>query len=321
MRLMELLHVETSAPMSSLERIIATAPRRYKVYTIPKRNGRGSRTIAHPAVELKFLQRVVLRNILDALPVSDIAMAYISERGILRNAQAHVGERWLLKLDFSNFFHSIEPRDWDRAVRRTEALGHWKADRQIFHKLLFWGAGGPAPRMLSIGAPTSPSISNLVCLRLDQWLSEQANERGLTVTRYADDIAVSGPNLPILRKFERDFEALLKRNRGLNLELNNKKRGIYGPGERKMVTGLILTPEGQVSIGRERKREIHALVHQCRVGNASPDVIMKTKGMLAFTKMAEIEFFERVREKYGNHVIHDIMRYEIEETALIDFDL
>lgn len=320
MKLLELLHVETSAPLASLERILATAPRRYKVYKIPKRNGRGTRTIAHPARELKALQRIVLREILDTLPISDIAMAYIPERGILQNAKAHTGERWLLKLDFAQFFPSIRPRDWDRAMRRIDDLGAWKADRRAFHQLLFWGAGGASPHSLSIGAPTSPSISNLVCLRMDEWLSEQATARGLAVTRYADDIAVSGPNLPALRKFERDFEALLRKNKGLKLELNSKKRGIYGPGERKLVTGLILTPEGKVSIGRERKREIHALVHLCKMGDVSPETIMRTKGLLAFSKMAESEFFERIRNKYGNRIVRDVMRYEVEEAAAIELE-
>lgn len=320
MRLIELLHVETSAPVSSLSRILATAPRRYKVYTIPKRNGKGRRIIAHPARELKTLQRIVLREILDPLPVSDIAMAYIPERGILRNAKVHAGERWILKLDFINFFHSITPRDWDRTVRNIDDLAGWKADRTAFHHLFFWGADQRLPKCLSIGAPTSPSLSNLVCLKLDEWMAKEATARGIKVTRYADDITLSATNLPVLRKFERDLEGVLKRNKGLHLRLNPKKRGIYGPGERKLVTGLVLTPDGSVSIGRARKREIHSLIHSSKIGEIDVEKRMRAKGLLGFAKMAELSFFERLRAKYGNETIRSIMRFELDEAGLVELD-
>jgi hypothetical protein len=247
-------------------------------------------------------------------------MAYISDRGILKNAQAHLGERWLLKLDFEDFFHSIKPADWDRAVRTIEPLAEWKADRTTFHKILFWGKGGREPTCLSIGAPTSPSISNLVCSNLDLWMQNEAADRGLAVTRYADDITVSGNNLPTLRKFERDLGAALARNKGLRLSLNEKKRGIYGPGEKKLVTGLVLTPDGSISIGRERKRETHALVHSFRIGSADVAQKMRAKGMLAFAAMAEPSFLARLREKYGEQTVKSIMDFEVEADALVELN-
>lgn len=47
--------------MSEVEMLafLKQAPHRYKVYDIPKRSGKGYRTIAHPAKELKFIQRFV----------------------------------------------------------------------------------------------------------------------------------------------------------------------------------------------------------------------------------------------------------------------
>lgn len=318
MSLLDILQLETAASQETIMRILRTAPRRYKVYQIPKRNGKGTRTIAHPARELKTLQRIVLREILDKIGPSPIAMAYIADRGILKNAIAHQNARWILKLDFRDFFHSIVPSDWDRAVRRFPELNKWKPDRLFFHHLFFWGKGENVPRCLSIGAPTSPSLSNIVCYKLDQWLEGEANKRGLVVTRYADDITVSGPNLPALRKFEMALSGLLERNRGISLKLNPDKRGVYGPGDRRMITGLILTPEGQISIGRERKREIHSLVHSCKVGIADGDTWMRAKGMLSFARMVEAEFFETLARKYGQEVIGEIVRFErVEDRQLL----
>lgn len=307
MTLLELLNLETGASAETLSRIISTAPRRYKVYQIPKRNG-GMRTIAHPARELKIIQRVILRVILDKIVMSEIATAYVKDRGIAHNARFHLGQRWVLKLDFNNFFHSIGPQDWNRVVRRTDELRPFARDADLFHKILFWGAGERTPRCLSIGAPTSPSVSNLVCARLDAWMIENSTKLDVRVTRYADDITVSGDSVTKLLKFEQLLEKLLDNNKGVKLRLNREKRGLYGPGERKMVTGIVLTPDGKISIGRERKREISSLIHRFSLNSADNATIMKTKGLLAFSISVEPEFFNSMRKKYGDELIHSLMR-------------
>jgi len=309
MSLRELLQTQTGASPDTIERILRNAPRRYKVYQIPKRSGNGTRTIAHPARELKILQRIFLSDVLNEVPISSIAMAYVSGRGILKNAQLHQKSRWILKLDFKGFFHSITPRDWDRAVTRTESLHRWREDKILLHRLLFWGRGTSVPDCLSIGAPTSPAVSNLVCVKLDQWLAEEADRRGVIVSRYADDITISGSNVPELKKFEKLIASRLERNRGIQFQLNDAKRGLYGPGERRMVTGLILTPQGDISIGRERKRTINSLVNSFRYGHLDVSEKLRTQGLIAFAKDVELEFFKSLEKKYGKAVIGEIVSF------------
>lgn len=305
MRLISLLNAETGAPVSALRRIIATAPKRYKEYDIPKRSG-GTRRIAHPAKELKELQRVILHEVLDKCPVSPVASAYVKGRGILYNAQIHCEQKWILKLDFKDFFHSLTPADWDRVVDRTECLSSFSSDMEDFNKILFWGRKTVDPKCLSIGAPTSPSVSNILCHKLDEWLAARAVDSDLKVSRYADDITVSGSEPARLLRFERDLAKVLESNKGLRLTLNPKKRGLYGPGDRRMVTGLIITPNGDISIGRDRKREIHSLVHKFKMQSLDFGSVMRTKGLLAFCHSVEPNFVQTLREKYGQDVVSAI---------------
>lgn len=317
MTLLELLNIETGAPVETLRRIIATGPRRYKVYQIPKKSG-GLRTIAHPARELKAIQYVVLKEILDNIAVSEIATAYVKGRGILKNAELHLTQKWILKLDFRNFFSSIVPSDWNRIVRRTAELKEFADDNGLFHQILFWGAGGKEPYCLSIGAPTSPSVSNLACFQLDNWLSKTAGDLGVTVSRYADDITVSGEQPKELLQFDRLLQGALRRNKGLKLQMNDEKRGLYGPGERRMVTGLILTPDGQISMGRERKREISTLVHRYSLGISDNATIMRTKGLLAFAISVEPKFFTSMQNKYGQELLTAILHSMPQHDDFID---
>ena len=57
--------------------IARSAPMRYKIYTIPKRNG-GDRLICQPSRELKTIQYYFLENILKNAPVHSCATAHDS---------------------------------------------------------------------------------------------------------------------------------------------------------------------------------------------------------------------------------------------------
>lgn len=267
-----------------------------------------------------MLQRVILRSILDKVPVSEVATAYVKGRGILYNAEQHVGQRWNLKLDFRSFFPSIGPKDKDRVVRRTKLLSGLAKDAPVLHRILFWGRGESAPKCLSIGAPTSPSVSNLVCVRLDEWMIEHAALFDVRVTRYADDITISGDSISKLLKFERSLQNLLKNSKGLRLTLHDEKRGLYGPGERKMVTGLVLTPDGAISIGRERKREISALIHRYTLHALDEQTLMRTRGLVAFASSVEPHFVASMSTKYGEDTLHRLRTGEDGDEVLFPDD-
>ena len=85
--LLRLLAEETGLPVTDLLAISHNAPRRYKVFSIPKRSGRGLRTIAQPARELKIVQRAILDRVLVELPVHSSAAAYRSGSSISANAR------------------------------------------------------------------------------------------------------------------------------------------------------------------------------------------------------------------------------------------
>jgi RNA-directed DNA polymerase len=191
MNLLESISLETGLSISDVERIIRTAPARYKHYQIPKRHG-GVRLIAQPSRELKVLQRYLLEGWLATLPVHHSAMAYARGRNIYANAQAHSSARSILKLDFENFFPSIRVRDWRSYCKNHTSPWDGQGDAARIIDILFWGQRTKTPTCLSIGAPTSPMISNLIMFDLDSQFYDKASER-------ADLHAVRGRHNPIRR--------------------------------------------------------------------------------------------------------------------------
>ncbi len=293
---------------SDLMQLIATAPARYKQYTIPKRHG-GVRIIAQPSRELKALQRYILEHKLSAFPIHPSATAYIKGINIRHNAASHKQNKAILKLDFENFFPSIMVKDWDRLLRARRPAGIEPADARYYRSLLFWGQRSPTPRCLSIGAPTSPMLSNIIMYRLDILFSEAAHLSNVIYTRYADDITASGNRIENLLEFERRIVRIVNGTVSPVLKFNAEKRGIYLRGQKRMVTGLIITPSGAISIGRQRKRLISVMLHKVALGSLDIDNLKSLKGMLGFCIANEPEFITRMRGKYGSEIVDSVLRF------------
>jgi hypothetical protein len=238
-------------------------------------------------------------------------MAYASKRNIRDNAEVHVAANVILKLDFTNFFPSIKVADWERYAKKVEVRQIDQADIRLYSRIMFWGQQPRSimPRCLSIGAPTSPTLSNILLYDLDVELSGLALQQGVQYTRYADDITISGATVDRVLTFEKSVKRAVRALRSPKLTFNEEKRGLYRKGQRRMVTGLIVTPTRQVSIGRSRKRLISAMLHRSAHGLLGPLERSRLKGFLGFTVANEPDFIGRLRLKYGNEAVDAALRF------------
>ncbi len=306
---------------NEISRIIETAPARYKVYPIAKRNG-GERIIAQPSRELKAIQRFVLDTKLVLFQSHPNATAYERDSGIAKNAEIHRQSDVILKLDFRNFFNSIRVKDWTLFIKNCQQNDILGDDIASYSKILFWGEfpRSRVPRCLSIGAPTSPRVSNILMYDFDVALSEFAAGAGLKYTRYADDITVSGASVDEALQFERHVQKYVRSLKSPRLELNDEKRGLYTKSQRRMVTGLVVTPDQRISIGRDRKRRISSLVHRSSLEQLDVEQKSLLKGLLGFSIAAEPQFVERLRKKYGDDVVNAALKFHAPKRRVAEPD-
>lgn len=69
------------------------------------------------------------------------------------------------------------------------------------------------------------------------------------------------------------------------------------------MTGLVLSSENKVSIGREKKRKLKALVHQYTLNKLNPDSVANLRGQLSFIKSVEPSFITSLQNKYGREAL------------------
>ena len=292
-----------------VRRIMVSAPRRYKVYMIPKRSG-GLREIAQPAREVKNLQRIFLSNFLSKMPVHQCAMAYRDNTSILQNAAAHSGAgRPILKMDFESFFPSLRDSDWIHYCRDNK-VEFSEEELELSARLLFRRVPGMRSLRLAIGAPTSPHLSNILMFEFDRLVSAYAVTEKLTYTRYADDLTFSASRTGFLTGVRKKIDSIIKELNSPRLVVNESKTVTATAKHKRIVTGLVLANNGTVTIGKERKRLIHSAVHHASKGQLNASQVQELCGFLGYVHAVEPGFLDTLKRRYGSNLIADIQNVE-----------
>ncbi len=289
-------------PREQLLRLIRSAPRRYKVFQIPKRSPGQFRTIAQPAREVKALQYWVMRNVLNRFDVHPAATAYREDLSIANNARPHVQGRFLLKMDFKDFFPSLKASDFRTFLKKNKANLD-NEEIEALCQILFWMPKGTNDLSLSIGAPTSPMLSNILMMDFDQRVSRFCAARNVAYTRYADDLSFSSARSEQLQTVERAVLSMCGRSRSPILTVNQGKTVRVSKRDARRVTGLVLTNDRKISLGRDEKRRIRARMHHFVTGRLQPEQILQLRGTLAYVKSVEPTFLRRLRKNYGADAI------------------
>ena len=281
----------------------------YHRWQVPKRDG-SPRLISAPKPELKAVQRWITREVTEHLPVHGAAHGFLIGRSIVTNAKVHAGARIVVKLDIRGFYPTVTMRRVKGLLRRA-GLGE-----QVATLMALLATESPreevvregktyyvavAPRSLPQGAPTSPSITNALCMRLDCRLSGLAKKLGCRYTRYADDLTFSwhGPQ-------GSDIGALLRavtqivRTEGFAIHAN--KTRVMRKGARQKVTGLIVNeapgrPDARVP--RKTIRDLRSAIYNREHGRPGKgESLEQLKGMAAFIMMTDRDkgaaFMERI---------------------------
>jgi RNA-directed DNA polymerase len=227
-------------PRDELLRLIRSAPHRYKVFQIPKRTRGQFRTIAQPAREVKALQYWAMRNVLNRFDVHPAATAYREDLSTADNARPHARGQFLLKMDFKDFFPSLKASDFrvflkkNKANLDTEEIG-------ALCRILFWTPKGTTDLCLSIGAPTSPMLSNVLMMDFDRRISRFCAARSVAYTRYADDLSFSSARSEELQAVERAVLSWCRRSKTPALTVNHGKTVRVSKRDARRVGEQILT--------------------------------------------------------------------------------
>jgi RNA-directed DNA polymerase len=221
------------------------------------------------------------------------------------NAEAHVSQNFLLRMDFANFFPSIKDQDVRLLLRNNMSGQHFSsletADVDAIARIVCRNGE------LTIGAPSSPSISNAALYHFDQRILDKCSELGVVYTRYADDLTFSTNEPQTLKSIHQFVRETVARTLSPRLTVNDEKTVFTSKKRHRSVTGLVLTPTNQISIGRDQKRTVKALCHKYKHSKLPLGQASYLRGYLAFVSSVEPRFIESLKAKYGAELIQTIL--------------
>ena len=286
----------------------------YQRFTIPKRDG-SQRAIWAPYPILKEAQRWILYNIVEKLLVHGAAHGFLPGRSIATNAAVHVDSRIIVKMDLRNFFPTVSFRRVKGVFRKAgyreqiaTLLGMicTEAPREIVlqnGKKYFVSLG---PRCLPQGAPTSPALTNAICLKLDGRLAGLAKKYGWRYTRYADDLTFSLPN-STKGKNERTYLAALQScvKKIVSAEgfvVHPEKTRVIRSGSSQRVTGMVVNGKAAPRTRRSIRRNLRAAIYNLKSGKPlrEGETIDSLRGMAAFISMTDRELGTRLMQEINS---------------------
>ena len=306
MEIIERIQSDFSLSLHDARVLVFTAAYRYKLHYIEKRHGRGKRLIAQPTAEIKLLQRWAVEKYVTQLPIHKAATAYRSGISIKDHAAVHAANRYLLKLDFQDFFPSI---------LGTHFLMHLKShmkiseeDANLLMRLLFRFDRETQDYVLSIGAPSSPAVSNTVMYDFDNALTNFCKAHDIIYTRYADDLALSTSKPKVLDDAFQFIKQLCRDMPYPHLQLNDAKTVFTSKKHRRQLTGLVLTNDGKTSLGRDKKRLIRSMAHRFFLNQLPQEEILHLRGLLAFAYSIEPLYFSSISRMIGEETFQRLMK-------------
>ena len=303
----------------------------YIPFIIKKKSGQ-NRTIHAPNKGLKEFQKA-LNIIFQCLhEPHNAATGFVIGKSIVDNAKCHVGQNYVYNIDLKDFFPSVDrSRVWGRLLVPPFNLGTTVERKNIANFIATlccthmeverFKEGNwikVTTSVLPQGAPTSPTLTNIICEKLDKRLSGVAKRFGLNYTRYADDITFSSKHNnyevseTIFEKifvsgssFDREVRKIINEQ---NFHIKESKVRLQKRGYRQEVTGLVVNDK--INVTRRYVKQLRQwlyfweqfgyekaytfflngyLADKGHIKSEKPNMAMVVEGKLLYLKMVKGE--------------------------------
>lgn len=254
-----------------------------------KKSG-GVREICKPKYSLKKLLQRINKRIFQ-IPLPDYLQGSVPGHSPITNAQIHVGQSVVLKLDIRDFYPSVH---FTRVQRLLIEMGFSQEVSQFVTKLVTFKGH------LAQGFPTSSSIANLVLAGISPRIEKLCLDHDLRFSFYQDDLTVSGKKRVV--DIKKLFSKILRQE---GFKINQQKLKIMKNTERQEVTGLVVNKK--VNVSKDEYRNLRAILHQCKTNGLETTALAAVAQNKAPEKVKRVER-EKLPERFKQNIYGRILR-------------
>lgn len=268
---------------------------------------RKPRLIEPPHDDLKAIQKRI-KNYLGRITVPDNVFSGIKGKSYVDNARFHIrsNRRNLYKIDLNAFFPSITrdtvyhffaddlecSPDVAQLLTDLTTIDLKKSKvKNLDEVFLFLKEKGVSSyNHLISGAPTSQILSYLANHRMFDEMQKLADNNGITMTVYVDDVTFSSENR--ISKYFRD--KIITIIRKYNYQISKKKVKQYTKLYPKLVTGVIIDATGKTVLKNSIRQKIILANNELKKNPDNTDVRMRLKGLLIAARQVNKDAFPSI---------------------------
>ncbi len=265
------------------------------------KKGNKNRIIYAPHDELKKIQNNILHKIIYKFRPHENCFGFVKNKSTLDNAKYHFGAKYLLCIDLKDFFDNIKADKVypafryliyntplrDNYISGPTAQGFKHVSTILGHLCMF-------NNHLIQGAPTSPSLSNVIFYPTDVELTELATQNNVLYSRYADDIIFSSKDEFNMKELYNDVNKILSKN---NYIINKKKTKFLTNKKCLSVTGITINEK--ININRKYYRKLKSEIFNLRNSTIDKNLYEKYVGKLQWVKFVAPQKWMKIQKIFS----------------------
>lgn len=276
----------------------------------------GERTIYRPNKKLKTYHSFINLFVLEKFPVNaEVVFSYRKGVNVYDAVSKHAFSKHFFQTDISKFFPSIGVdlvRDTFLQNKNCTPVSDFDTCIERIVELVM------VDGFLPVGFSTSPLISNVCLFGFDNLVQKYCSENGIIYTRYSDDLIFSSlEKSKLIGIFEFLQRTMLDLFGGL-ISLNISKTKFTHAGSKIKLLGMVILPNGKVSVDKKFKDNIEVLLHfyvknRTKFFNLVESDLKggmeKISGYLSYVNTVDKDYLNKLRKKYGMTVVDMFLHY------------
>ncbi|QZA78495.1 reverse transcriptase family protein [Deefgea tanakiae] len=272
-------------------------------YTIIQHN---NRIVYSTTKKLKDFHKFLNLFVFEYLRINEeVVFSYRKGHNVVDAVKIHAKGKYFYQSDIIDFFSCINEQHIDHSLKISlssiPVSDIEKYAMQVKNLILIDGK-------LPIGFSTSPPISNSVLFDFDKIIKQHCTLNDIKYSRYSDDIIFSANSLNLLDDIEKITEETLLKTSGNAFHINTKKSKIKSIGEQVKILGMVIMPNGELTVDSKIKNKTEILLHHYRTDkekfkkiseNELEKSILNLGSLLNYINAVDKPYLYKLKKKYG----------------------
>lgn len=269
-----------------------------------------TRNLLVPSEKLKSFHEFLRLFFLDFLPLNkDVVFSYRKGLSAYDAVARHAASKAFFVCDIADFFPNIRrPRVKSTLLTAKDLCPIQDLENWLDRIVNLVCVNDSLP----VGFSTSPAISNAVLMAFDNALQTYCTSKGMVLTRYSDDIIVSSQDSAALKGIQKHVATLLQDTVEGEFSLHPGKSRFLHSGAKIKLLGMVLLPNGTVSVDASVKSEIEVLIHFYlrdrdkfvdRMEGDPRKAEARLSGLLNYVNTIDQAYLDKLRKKFGVTVV------------------